>query len=358
MQPFLLVTPAVAMVLGGFAEAMGGDQIGLVPTVGDVSANLVGMLVAPTLLVLAAWVLYQVPDNWVSGGLVSVILFGQLATFGLNVGYRDSSSGGWMFYVVPLIAAAYLLRPVGAVIMTVSVCWWVAVQSYVVDEPHKAGMQVMFWVVVASTLTVVLVTARNQQAAVEESLREASTTDALTGLIKRQVFDEVVLEAVEPLADGEQGGVIIVDVDYFKQINDRHGHPVGDETLIQVAALLRDTSDEGDMICRLGGDELVLFIRGCTAEATRARAELIVEMASLVVVPTAKGLIEGVSLSVGAAHGPTDAPSLRGLFGVADEALYEVKRSGRGRALMGLPTMVLSEPEPELTSSRAVTWVP
>lgn len=357
MQPFLLVTPAVAMMLGGFAEASGSDLIGVVPTTGDVSANLFGMLGFPALLVLAAWALYRVPPDWVCGCLVLVILGGFLGTLALNVGFEDSSSGGWMFYVVPLIGGGYLLRPLGAAVMTVLACNCAVAQAYLVDTSHRAGVESLFFTVVAVTITTVLVKAREQQSAVEEELRAASTTDALTGLTTRQVFDEVVLGAVEPLAAGEQGGVIIVDVDYFKQINDKYGHPVGDETLIQVAALLRDTAQDGELICRLGGDELVLFIRGCSAQETQARAELIAELAASVVVPTPKGPIAGVSLSVGAAHGPTHAPSLRDLFSVADEALYEVKRDGRGRAQMGLSEGAVAQaviPAPSVVA----TWVP
>ena len=106
-------------------------------------------------------------------------------------------------------------------------------------------------------------------------LENLSTTDELTGLANRRGFDEALTRTLgEALRHGETGVVVMIDLDHFKTINDRHGHAAGDEALRQVAEVLKGNVRISDTAARLGGDEFGLLLTRTTplAGARRARA--------------------------------------------------------------------------------------
>jgi diguanylate cyclase (GGDEF)-like protein/PAS domain S-box-containing protein len=167
--------------------------------------------------------------------------------------------------------------------------------------------------------------------AIEEALRTLATRDELTGLHNRRGFMAL---AEQQLALAHRSGegclLFYFDLNDFKRINDTSGHQVGDEALVEVAQVLRDTFRQSDIVARLGGDEFVgLAVRGSreTVDAIheRLRRRLAVANAH---VPRRYTL----SLSVGVAHFvPGDERSLEGLVRDADAALYEQKRLRRAR---------------------------
>lgn len=122
-------------------------------------------------------------------------------------------------------------------------------------------------------------------------------------------------------------------------INDRYGHPAGDEVLVQLAQLLVSGSRRGDVVSRMGGDEIALLLPGCSAAALRRRAEQIVWDVRTRAFTVGEGVQVRVSVSVGLAHAPTHASNLRALYVAADAALYEAKHSGRDR--VGAPKIAL-----------------
>ena len=153
----------------------------------------------------------------------------------------------------------------------------------------------------------------------------------LTGLATRRVLDAAAQSALAGAVSVQGTSLIVLDVDQFKSINDRHGHPAGDEVLVLLAELLVRSSRRDDVVSRLGGDEMALLLPGCSVAALRRRAEQIVwdVQASSFVLSDGQEL--SVSVSVGLAHVPTDAVDLRSLYVKADQILYEAKRSGRNR---------------------------
>ena len=120
-----------------------------------------------------------------------------------------------------------------------------------------------------------------------------------------------------------------LDLDGFKAVNDTLGHPVGDELLKVVANRLRENMRETDTIARLGGDEFLIVLEDVGRDDIVAVAQQLIERISA---PFDLGLAEPVcvGLSLGWSHYPEHADNVPALIRQADEALYQVKRSGRG----------------------------
>ena len=97
-------------------------------------------------------------------------------------------------------------------------------------------------------------------------LQRQAAIDPLTGLATRRVLDHAAQSALSGAASGEGTALILIDVDDFKSVNDRYGHPAGDEVLIQLAELLIDGCRDDDIVSRMGGDEIALLLPGCSAE--------------------------------------------------------------------------------------------
>lgn len=165
----------------------------------------------------------------------------------------------------------------------------------------------------------------------ERAVRE-SRQDALTGLANRRAFDESLGRLLPRAAPGHAVALAIIDVDSFKQINDRHGHVIGDEALVLVADLLRRHSRETDIAARLGGDEFALLIIGAAGAAQDICGRLREQLTQLCRGRWHDG--PKLTLSIGLAE--TEQPvSSRELMLRADAALYTVKSSGRDGLRMG-----------------------
>jgi diguanylate cyclase (GGDEF)-like protein len=164
-----------------------------------------------------------------------------------------------------------------------------------------------------------------------EALLRNSGIDALTGVLNRGQFETVAHASVaRALAQQRPVSLAIVDVDHFKQINDRHGHVAGDEVLRRVAQALRDSVRAGDRIFRYGGEEFVVLCEGMGHEAALAHAERL-----RAAVPAAFGgsLVDAPTVSIGVATAPDDGGDLVELVRHADRHLYRAKDKGRNRVV-------------------------
>ena len=166
-----------------------------------------------------------------------------------------------------------------------------------------------------------------------ERLRRLSTLDALTGALNRAGLEvQGKRVGLRALRGGRSLAVIMIDVDYFKQINDNHGHPAGDEVLRHLARLLRVELRPSDVMARLGGEEFVLVLDGVdlaaalqVAERLRARIEAeLVEVEQISVRYTA---------SMGVVSSDEHGYDLIRLISAGDAAMYEAKRAGRNRVV-------------------------
>jgi len=172
---------------------------------------------------------------------------------------------------------------------------------------------------------------------VNAELSALASTDALTGLPNRRQFDATLnKEWYRALRDATPLGLLMIDVDRFKALNDRFGHQIGDAFLAQVGRVIRDNVRRaGDMAARYGGEEFAVVLPGTASAGALEIAELI---RRAIAASDTRGLVEGgwpLSVSIGvAATVPLAGGGAASLVHSADAALYQAKRSGRNRVEM------------------------
>jgi diguanylate cyclase (GGDEF)-like protein len=171
----------------------------------------------------------------------------------------------------------------------------------------------------------ILIWSRNER--MQELEREAGQ-DSLTGLKNRRRFEEDLRVA---MARGRRerttGALLMIDLDYFKQVNDSHGHPAGDQLIREIADVLRHRSRESDVLARLGGDEFAVVLPRCSLAEARVVAEAIVDA---IRAHQPAGGVESLTASVGVAmFGDHPRTSIASVVSEADSAMYAAKDGGR-----------------------------
>ncbi|MBM7648804.1 diguanylate cyclase (GGDEF)-like protein [Bacillus ectoiniformans] len=159
-------------------------------------------------------------------------------------------------------------------------------------------------------------------AMLREELEKLVVTDHLTKLYSRNYLDECITGSMNK--DG-QGAFLLIDIDNFKQVNDTHGHQVGDEIIIQVADLMREHSAGEDIAARWGGEELAIYLPGRSLESGIETAESLVKN-------VARRTEPAITISCGVSYwSSSEAIGVKKLFNRADEALYVAKKSGKNK---------------------------
>lgn len=162
-----------------------------------------------------------------------------------------------------------------------------------------------------------------RNASLHSEVERMVITDNLTGLYNRKYLDEHVKRS---LKQDKQGTLILMDIDYFKRVNDTFGHQVGDEILIQVAALLLSSIRKTDIAARWGGEELAVYLPDTPQDSA-------VEVAERIRVRIQEQTTPAVTISMGIAGWTSldREETVESLFGYADVALYEAKNKGRNQ---------------------------
>lgn len=165
-----------------------------------------------------------------------------------------------------------------------------------------------------------------------EAAERGAKIDALTGLPNRRYFDEM-LEMERPRRRANESlGILMIDIDHFKILNDRFGHATGDRVLRAVAGAIAQGVRSEDTPARYGGEEFAVLLRQATAEQAIEVGERI-RRAVVRLHPAGLGIDEPVTVSVGVAVAGAEQVTIRGLVERADRALYRAKRLGRDRVV-------------------------
>lgn len=319
----------VASVLAAVAGAVTALFTAIQPP--DTQASSVGVVIAlvtGTAVTVVAGLMHRLTHHDVA--LWAALPF---TTIGLIVMLdlvtRDASTSAQVFFLFPALYAAFQLRRTGALMVSAAAIGGDLVVVFLLLPPREAAVSSGYLIAVIATCVALLVVSGERQDALVAQLKHQAAVDPLTGLFTRRVLDTAASTALTGASSELGTGLILIDIDNFKTINDGYGHPAGDQVLVQLAKLLLDGTRPTDTVSRLGGDEIAVLIAGCSVSVVTRRAEQI-----LWDVRTHPFLLEDatmlpVSISVGIAHLPTHGTDLRSLYSAADSSLYSAKRAGR-----------------------------
>jgi two-component system cell cycle response regulator len=177
---------------------------------------------------------------------------------------------------------------------------------------------------------------------IQERLKHAGLTDALTGVHNRRYFDQRLTEEVaRSLRSRQSLSCLFIDIDHFKRINDTHGHPVGDLALQRVAGLIRDQLRRADVVARYGGEEFAVLLVQTGSEMALDIAQRIRRSVDACASLGLDAMPDPVTVSIGVASLTPVKPQGdlhelgKALLNAADAALYQAKDEGRNRVICG-----------------------
>ncbi|MGL1931920.1 MAG: GGDEF domain-containing protein [Desulfotalea sp.] len=169
----------------------------------------------------------------------------------------------------------------------------------------------------------------------KKHLQESAIRDPLTQLFNRRYLDSIIGKEMIRSKDNDLSfGLIIIDLDFFKEINDSYGHYVGDIVLKKVATVLLGQSRDEDVACRYGGEEFMMLLPASDLEFCVQRAESLRKAVKDIVVKSGGEKIPNITASFGVALYPRHGANYEELYIAADDALYNAKKGGRDRVIV------------------------
>lgn len=164
-------------------------------------------------------------------------------------------------------------------------------------------------------------------------IKDMARTDGLTGLLNHRTFMEKLGDEFKRLERDPRASfsLLLADIDFFKKVNDTHGHPAGDAALARVADALRELARGSDFVARYGGEEFAVGMVGADGKGAAQMAERLRKIVEKTNIIIDRNTEIRVTLSIGVAAHPEDGSSPAALVAAADAALYHAKRTGRNR---------------------------
>ena len=228
--------------------------------------------------------------------------------------HGGAAGGDEMYYVWVVLYAAYYLRRAATAFQVAFIAAAYTATLIAIDPGPIATSRWLTTVGLASGTAVVVRLLSERVERLVSELRLAASTDPLTGLLNRRAFGEHFgRELARARRSGEPFAALLIDVDRFKELNDRDGHAAGDAALVALAGELTGALREVDTLARIGGDEFAVLLPDTGPEAARATAERLTGMTT-------------VAISIGTAVYGVDGHTSAELARAADAALYAAKR--------------------------------
>jgi diguanylate cyclase (GGDEF)-like protein len=187
------------------------------------------------------------------------------------------------------------------------------------------------------TSTVVVARDITELERLRAELTDQAVRDGLTGVYNRRHLAAVLDAQTRATADGQPLSIVMIDVDHFKAVNDRYGHAVGDQVLVDLGRQLTGSVRESDMVARYGGEEFVVVLPGIDAPAAAERADQWRRQCADRAIDTPHGTLSA-TFSAGVAQ-LTAAGGADDMLRLADEAMYRAKRAGRNQVLVAEPVL-------------------
>jgi diguanylate cyclase (GGDEF)-like protein/putative nucleotidyltransferase with HDIG domain len=242
-----------------------------------------------------------------------------------------------LLYVWVGFQAAYFLPRSHAVAHVLATGTTYAIALWSVPGADRGQRWLLLFGVVA-VIALMVTVLRERVDRLITRLADAARTDALTGLLNRRGFQELMeVETERALRSSRPLSIIVGDLDHFKHLNDRYGHAAGDLALRRFAEIASQASRRIDAVARIGGEEFALLLPDTEQHAAYLLAE---RLRRAVKEPAASGEGELPTVSFGVASFPTHAADAPALMHAADQALYAAKAMGRDRSVIYNPEVL------------------
>ncbi len=326
-----LMAYTAAAMYGG--AAFDGSIEGLLP--GDPSFAIAPVLVAIATTVLLIAVGPRLP-RW---GLATLGPIG-VATIAYALTTTPAAGDGAILYVWPVLWTTCFFGRRGAIAIIACVGVAHAITLLLLPAASSYPGRWLDVMVSVSVVAVVLLTLLRRNDLLLMQLAKEARTDPLTGLLNRRGFEErSALALAHARRDGQPIAVVMFDIDHFKRINDDWGHEIGDRVLARIGELLATNARDIDVTARIGGEEFVALLPGCTGADAESFAERV--RGALAsgkrggppnIGPPNNGLPH-VGLSAGILSAVTPS-TIEAMLKGADFALYDAKRAGRDRIVI------------------------
>jgi diguanylate cyclase (GGDEF)-like protein len=255
-----------------------------------------------------------------------------LVSLAVYFGGSEAATAYAMYYFWVALAACYFLRPPVAVAHLV-----VASLAYglvLLVGPGHVVLPGLTWAMVTGTLVVVgflMITLRHQVEQLVGQLASAARTDSLTQLAnRRELEDRFAAELERSTRTARPLSILVLDLDWFKDYNDRFGHNAGDRALVMLAEALKRATRTSDVVARLGGEEFSVL----APETDETEGFLLAERLRAEVRASFARETEKMTISCGVASFPVHGITSGELLHAADRALYEAKEAGRDRSVV------------------------
>lgn len=325
----VVLVPAVVLVVTAVVEALRVHQFTWLPGPVTPAANFLLAGAIPAALVGAWAAMRRSSLNKMSAILLAACMFAPVLTALCGILSADSGIGAVSFYLLGTVPVAYLWRRRTSVVqLTLSISASL-VHFLWLDPVHLALTKWVGISVLMVGVTQAFSISRTKQHMYEQELKAQIRQDNLTGLASRQHLAERIAQVRESSPTGAGHAFIVLDLDGFKQVNDNHGHASGDEVLRRVAQKLQNCVRSTDVACRLGGDELAVFLPNTTLQVAQGRAAEIDVVISQTSIRLLNGDVISMQASIGLAHATSAELDLEQLYIVADRRLYAAKRRSR-----------------------------
>lgn len=338
--------------------------LALACSAGACAAGVVGGIANPLLFdgsILNGWIFWFVTEyaNYIA--ILPVILSAPaLSTLRLRLRHGLSGFPTWPT-PLPLIGlvlsclATLAIGGPGAIAFPVPALLWCAL-TYSVFSTAILTLIASVWALVVISLTIpydemplisfrlgvflialgpiILACVMQNHSLLLSRLQYTATHDPLTGVSNRIAFLERSRQLL--LSGRSPVGVMMIDLDHFKQVNDTHGHAAGDSVLVSATARLRHCLHSDDLLGRLGGEEFAIVIVGRSMEQLQAIAERLRETiaADAVTLPDGSSISITASIGLSTTNATAAPPSIEQLLHAADGALYRAKREGRNKTVL------------------------
>ena len=177
-----------------------------------------------------------------------------------------------------------------------------------------------------------------------DKLRDTSLRDGMTGLYNRRFLEEFIDQVMsQAQREDETYSVMMLDVDWFKIVNDTYGHDIGDMVIKEIGTLLKETIRDADLAIRYGGEEFIVMLHNASREGALKVAQKIHSNFANLVFDVGNGETMQKTISIGIARFPTDGDSIWKCIKYADTALYVAKDTGRNKIVEFKPEMFEGE---------------